>query len=117
MSKLREKILNAKDIKEENVPVSEWEVEVQVRGLTGSARAKILSACVDTQTGAMDFEKLYPELLIASVYDPETGEKVFADADRDALNGKSGGALEKVAQVAMKLSGFNQAAVKEATKN
>lgn len=117
MSKLREKILNAKDIKEEKVLVPEWEAEILIKGLTGAARSKILADCIDQRTGAMDIEKFYPELIIATAFDPDTGEKVFEPADRDTINTKNGGVLEKVAQVAAKLSGLDQNAIGDALKN
>lgn len=116
MSKLREKILNSKDIKTESVFVDDWQVEVEVRGMTGKARAALMDNTMK-DNGKMDFEKLYPELLIATVYDPETGEQVFQPADRDQLNTKSSGAMEKVAKVAMKLSGLDPNHVEKAEKN
>lgn len=115
--KLRDKILNAKDIKEEKVAVPEWDVELLIKGLNGKDRADLMSSCIDMKTGSMDFEKLYPGLIISTAHDPETGEKVFDATDRDMLNTKAGGALEKVAQVAMKLSGLNPEQLDEAKKN
>lgn len=113
---LRERILNAQDIKSERVTIEEWGVEVEVRGMTGAARARVLQVSFD-KNGTMDHEKLYPELLIASVFDPESGEKVFSGADREALAEKSAGALEQVARVAMRLSGIDPEARDEAEKN
>lgn len=113
---LRDKILNANDIKSEKVTVEEWGVEVEVRGMTGEARAEIMEQAVDKE-GNMNFKKLFPTIIIASTYDPETGAKVFEPADLDMLNSKSGGALDKVSKVAMKLSGLDEEAVKKAEKN
>jgi hypothetical protein len=116
VSKLREQILNAKDIKSEKVNVDEWGVAVEVRGMTGKSRADLMNNSMK-DNGKMDFEKLYPELLISCTYDPDTGDRVFQQADRDALNNKSSGALEKVAKVAMKLSGLDPDDVEKAEKN
>ncbi|WP_018130716.1 hypothetical protein [Effusibacillus pohliae] len=113
---LREKIFAAKDIKSEIVEVEEWGVKLEVRGMTGRARSELISSCMDNK-GNFDLVKLYPQIVIATVYDPETGEKVFDPADRDALNEKSSGALEKVAQVAMRLSGLDMEAMNQARKN
>lgn len=115
-SKLREKIFQSQDLITENVTVDEWGVTLQVRALNGKNRAKLLNDCMDKQ-GNMDLEKFYPDLLIASCYEPETNELVFDAADRDQLNTKSGGALEKVAQVAARLSGLTPTALGDATKN
>ena len=111
---LREKILAAKDIRSERVHVPEWGVEVEVRSMTGAQRARVLQGA--TVDGEVDLERLYPILLIETVYDPETGEPVFDAADRDALNAKNSGALERIAKVAMRLSGID-AGAEDAAKN
>lgn len=116
MANLRDRILSASDIRRESVRVPEWDVDVEVRGLTGSQRARLMKNGFDAR-GGVDFERLYPELIIASTFDPETGQQVFSEADRDSLNGKSGAALEKVAQAAMRLSGLNPEAPEAAEKN
>lgn len=116
MANLRDRILGAADIRRETVHVPEWDATVEVRGLNGTQRAKLMKTGFDAR-GAVDFEKLYPELLIASTYDPETGQPVFTEADRDALNGKSGAALERLAQAAMRLSGLSPEAPAQAEKN
>jgi len=111
---LRDKILQVKDIQEETVDLTDiWGVKLLVRGLTGRQRAKLLQNAVSTK-GDVDLERIYPELVIYSVYDPDTGEQVFKLADRDALADKSGAALERITQVAMRLSGLTPEAVKEA---
>lgn len=116
MENLRDKILNAKDIKTELVVIEEWDTTVEVKSLTAKKRARIIGEAMDGK-GKMDFEKLYPDLVISSTYDPETHEPVFQMADRDALNEKSGGALEKIAQVVLKLSGLDKESVQIAEKN
>lgn len=116
MSKIREQILGAKDIRSETVAIPEWGVTVEVRGLTGTQRARLMKNGFDAR-GTVDFERLYPELIIASVFDPETGEPVFGEADREALNAKSGAALEQVAQSAMRISGLSPDAGAQAEKN
>jgi hypothetical protein len=112
-SKLRQFILDADDIQTEKVFIDQWKIEVEVKGLMGIERAKMLNE----MKGAIDFVKLYPQIVIATTYDPETGEKVFEAADIDVLNTKSGAALEQIAAVAMKLSGLQSGAVTAAEKN
>ena len=109
---LRERILSAQDIQSERVHVPEWDVEVEVRSMTGAQRARVLQGA--TVDGEVDLERLYPILLIETVYDPETGEPVFEAADRDALNAKNSGALERIAKVAMRLSGIDAGAEERA---
>lgn len=114
---LRDKILNANDIQSELVTVAEWDVQILVKGLTGQARATLLQESLDMKTGRMDLVKMYPDLLISTCFDPESNTRIFGNEDRDALNAKNGGALEKLALVAMRLSGLEDNAVQNATKN
>lgn len=113
---LRDKILSAKDLKAEKVYIEEWDVEVEIRSLTGKSRANLMSEAMD-KSGKMDFEKLYPELIISCTFDPESGDQVFNKTDKEVINSKSGGALEKIARVAMKLSGLTEESMVEAEKN
>ena len=116
MSSIREQILGAKDIRSESVAVSDWGVTVEVRGLNGTQRARLMKNGFDAR-GVVDFERLYPELIIASTFDPATGQPVFEEADREALNAKSGAALEQLAQAAMRISGLSPDAGTVAEKN
>jgi hypothetical protein len=117
MSALRDKILNAKDIKSEVVHVDEWDADVEIRGLSGAERASLVDKATVKETDGegkhtsrVDQSALYPLLIIATAYEPG-GEKLFTDGDRDAINGKSAGALEKVAAVSMRLSGMGDQTV------
>lgn len=113
---LRDQILAADDIESEIVPVPQWSVEVEVRGMSGTARATFLQSYTN-EDGSVNWSALYPSLLIATVHDPATGERVFQDGDEDVINAKSGAALEKVAKVALRLSGMEQNAEEEAGKS
>lgn len=108
-SKLRAKILDAKDIRSEAVTISEWDVTVDVRGLTGAQLVDITTAAVvtdDDGTKRTDNNLLARGLILASVYDPETNELVFEPSDADALYAKCGLALNKLAAVSMRLNGL-----------
>jgi len=129
-SELRQKILEVEDIQIEIVPVTEWDVDIEVRGMSGLERAGFLRRSTDKE-GEVAFERFYPELLIATCFEPPekneegtyedvvlgTGEKLFEPADRDTLNSKSGAALERIAQVGQRLSGLGQQDVEEAEGN
>lgn len=113
---LRDKILSIDDTKFETVTIEEWGVDLEIKSLTGKVRAKLMNETMNDE-GKMDIEKLYPELIIACTFDPETREPVFEAADRDTLNTKNSGALEKIAKVAMRLSGLDADSVEKAKKN
>ena len=120
MSKLRDKILNAKDQRKEKVYIDEWDAEIEVRSMTGKERADLLRKCMirdDKGEREVDFEKLTVHAIIACCYDPETGEKLFEETDRDMLNTKNAGALEKLSETAFKLSGLGDKAKEKARKN
>jgi len=109
VSDLRSRILNVDDLPEEEVVVPEWDnITIIVRGMTGQSRAAMMSRSVDPETGEMSMEALYPEVIIATVYDPETGQPVFDANDRGPLNLKSSGVLERIAQIGMRLSGLTR---------
>lgn len=113
---LRDKILNTNDIKSELITIEEWGVELEVMALTSKKRSKIISEAMDAK-GRMDYEKIYPDLVIASSYDPKTHEQVFEKSDRELLNEKNGGVLEKIAQVVLRLSGLDNQNIEVAEKN
>ncbi len=109
---LRSLVLAADDIVTEPVEVPEWKVTLHVRTMTGSARADMLNAASDPETGQMDFKSMYPNIIVATVVNPDTGVPIFTPADVDLLNQKSGKALERVAQAGMKISGMGEEAEK-----
>lgn len=112
---LRDRILQAKDIESHKTHVEQWGVDLDIRTMTAIERSRLVSSCTK-EDGTVDMEKMYPMLLISSVYDPETGEKVFSAEDIDALQDKSASALEFVAQKVMEVSGMTAKAVDEEGK-
>lgn len=105
-SKLRDKIANIKDIKEEKIHIPEWGVDLLIRSLSGAVRNKIMNASLN-KDGKMDLDRFYPDIVIASCFDPETGEQVFEPTDREMLLSKNGAALERIAQKATTMSGLD----------
>jgi hypothetical protein len=111
-SKLAEEIFALNDLSSEVVEVPEWRTEsnpagkYEVRSMTALERARSLKSAYDPDTGDLDFEKVYPDLLIACVFDPETGEPLFAPADAEKIGTRNAHAVEALASVAMRLSGM-----------
>lgn len=112
---LRDRILQSSDITSNLVTVEQWGVEVDVRTMTARERSRLVSSCTKAD-GTVDMEKMYPLLLIAAVYDPETGDKVFSNEDMDSLQDKSASAVEFLAQKVMEVSGMTPKAVDEEGK-
>lgn len=108
---LRERILEHDDISRETVDVPQWECKVEVRSMTVAERSRMMQqAADDAESGkkALDFTKLYPSIIIACVFDPETGDRVFTEEDAPALLEKSSGAVEPLAKLALALSGITE---------
>lgn len=112
---LRDRIIAVDDTQREIVQIDEWGVEVEVRGMSGAARAALSQEAADNN-GNINFRKMMPEIVVGCVFDPETGEQVFGDVDKEVVMSKSGSALDKIVAVAMRLSGFGEKAVDEAGK-
>lgn len=113
---LRDRIIAVDDLQREIVKIEQWGVEVEVRGMSGAARAAIVQDAADNN-GNVNFAKMMPEVVVTCVYDPETGEPVFTHADKDTIMSKNGAALEKINTVAMRLSGFGADAIDVAGKD
>ena len=121
---LRERILALDDRQYEEVDVPEWrEVlgsePLRVRGLTGTERdAWEASLLRDTPGGRgrprMDYSDLRAKLVVRCVVD-ESGRRVFTDRDIGALGGKSASALQRIFEVAQRLSRLTDEDVEELT--
>lgn len=107
---IRDQIMKAKDISGELMEIKEWGVKVEVRTMTARQRARVMENAIDPVTGKSSISVIYPEIAIACVFDPESGEPVFTNDDKDALLEKSGAVLEKIASKAMTLSGLTEEA-------
>lgn len=107
---LRDQIMKAKDISGELMEIKEWGVKVEIRTMTARQRARVMENAIDPITGKSSISIIYPEIAIACVFDPESGEPVFTNDDKDALLEKSGAVLEKIASKAMTLSGLTEEA-------
>ena len=86
--------------------VPEWGVTVEVRGMTAAARASLLQRAA-ANGGTIDLVSMYPSLVVGCTYDPDTGERVFTEADYGPIGEKSGSAVERIAAAAMQLSGIS----------
>ncbi len=113
---IRDQIIAANDIKTELVEIPEWNVTILVKSMTGAERGQMLKA-VTTKDGQVDIGKAVSDVLIFTAHDPETEERIFTLADRDLLNEKSGSAIQRAAEVGMRLSGLMPESIDEAGKD
>ena len=106
MSDLKKRIKDADDIQHEVVHVEEWNVDVEVRGMDGEARAEYFNSSYD-DTGKPIYGKASVHIVIETCYDPETGGRLFEPTDASWLLKKSGMALNRLGLKAMQLSGIS----------
>lgn len=117
----RDAILTASDIQTEEVAVPEWGGTVRVRGMTGAQRDAYEDASLSMpdkkkQTRAFIYKDARARLVAWSVVD-ENGKRVFSDADIPRLSEKSAAALQRIFNVAMRLSGISEEDIEELIKN
>ncbi len=114
----KDQILQAQDIMFEDVPVPEWGGTVRVVTLTGNERDAIEASMIVGKGKNKDVSlaNLRAKVVARSVVDEE-GKRIFEDEDIAALGRKSAAALNRVYEVAQRLSGITQEDVDELTKN
>lgn len=105
---LRDKILAAEDIPSETLQITEWNVDLLIKGMTAGERIALMQSAFDQATGQVNMAAVYPDVVVACAHDPETGEPVFTNADKPAILSKSSAAVEKIADVGLRLSGIGK---------
>jgi hypothetical protein len=113
----RDAILKAAALKTEDVSVPEWGGSVLVRELRGRERDE-WEASLAVQRGRQmvpDVSNMRAKLAARTIIDQD-GEPVFTQQDVAALGELSAAALDRVFEVASRLSGLQQDAVEEMGK-
>jgi hypothetical protein len=110
----RQEIIDCDDIQTEVVKVPEWNGEVMVKGLTLAEKDvwsdSILIDGKASITGAT-------AKLCALCMRDESGDPLFKEEDIPALQEKSAPAMDRIFQVAQRLSGIGQKEIEETVKN
>jgi hypothetical protein len=114
----REGILAISDIQRETVDVPEWKGTVLVQGLTGDERDDFEATCVQgrgrkTEVNLRNFRA---KLVVRACRDAE-GQRLFGDDDAPALGRKSAAAINRVFEVAARLSGLTEEDMEELAGN
>ena len=114
----REQILGAQDLKTETVDVPEWGGQVLVAGLTGTERDRFEQDSIQGKgkNVTMNFANMRARLVALAVVDSD-GKRLFAHDDVKALGGKSAAALNRVFEVAQRLSGLTDNDLEELTED
>lgn len=110
---LRDRIGKSPQVAKELLTIPEWDVTLEVRGITLGQRSRIHSegyTITADEKPRPKFEVFYPLLLMFSCYDPTTGDPVFSGPEADVMtfvNGLNPGVVDRVARVGMRLSGLS----------
>jgi hypothetical protein len=107
MTDLREMILGTNDLPSEVVEVPEWDAKVRVRGMTAREKDAFVAQITNLSTGEMSWQNATALLIVRTVVDDD-GQRVFSDADADALGEKSAAATQRLFNVAQRLSAFSE---------
>jgi len=120
----REDILQIDDLPTEDVYVEPWGAWVRVRALTAGERDAYQNSMFEVrhrgrgQPPEIRYkpEKASARLVALSVID-EQGNRLFTEADVEALARKNARAIDIIAAVARRLSGLDEEALEEAEGN
>jgi hypothetical protein len=94
MGSIRDRVAASEDIQKQ--VVKPWGVDIEVRTMTGAQMESL----------DKDSANFRSEIIIASCFDPETGEKAFRVEDIDMLNGKSALETGKLLKTIFRLNGM-----------
>ena len=111
-------ILEVKDIEIEQVDVPEWGGHVFVKGMTGLERDTFEASIVQQRgkDARVNMVNIRAKLAAQTICDEE-GLRLFNDKDVKALGKKSANALQRVFDVAQRLSGITEDDVDELAEN
>ena len=115
----KDEILNCNDLVTEIVSVPEWSGEVIVRCLTGEERDELESLVVQEKSEGdrkVDLSNFRARLIALSAID-EKGDRLFTIEDVIKLGKKSAKALDRVFNVAERLSALRNQDGEKAIKN
>lgn len=110
----RDQILGADDVEFADVAVPEWGGTVRVRGLTGAERDEYETEITRIRGSSVEMrlQNARAKLVVRACID-STGDRLFTDADVAALGKKSAKALNRVWNIARRLSGLSAEDVEE----
>jgi hypothetical protein len=107
----RDAILTSEDKAHEDVTVPEWGGTVRVAGMTGADRNSYQASMVvlgpNGSVQRLNMNDQLAKLLSRCLVD-ENGDRLFSDKDIKALSAKSGAVLDRLGDVAMRLSGLRK---------
>jgi hypothetical protein len=111
----RDMILKSDDLAKEKVSVPEWGGSVYVRCLTGVEREQWEGIAIRARD-AKNYTKVRTSLLTMCLVD-EKGNRLFADQDVRDLGQKSAKAMDRLVDVALRISGISEGEIEKMEGN
>lgn len=114
----KDDILKAADVKTEEVQVPEWGGTVLVRGMTGAERDAYEASVMVQYNGQVQMNTANgrAKLVVKCIVDDD-GNRLFTDEDAVEVGAKSGRALDRLFEVAARLSGLREEDAEAAAEN
>lgn len=115
---IRDQILGAASLPTETTKVAEWnDAVVVVRGMTGAQRADIAEA-INSNAASATKKSLDSQVkaIICCVVD-DKGTPIFTEADKEFLVNQPAQLIDRLAEIAFRLSGLEKKAKETAAKN
>ena len=110
----RDQILAIDDLPIEQVKIPEWKGSVYMRTLTGKQRDEFEQTAIQRKTKKGSDIRGLKVKLVAMCLCNKDGKLLFAGRDDEAkLIEKSGSALERLSEVAQRLSGLDEKQIEE----
>lgn len=111
-----EQILEKDDTQQEDLHIPEWDGWVCVRGLQGNQRDKFEDSLMDSK-GRTRVLNARAKLAQLCLINPKTGAQLFSEQKIIELGRKSSAALQRVFELAQKLSGLTDKDMEELEGN
>ena len=114
----KDAILGADDLKVEVVAVPEWGGDVKVRALRGSERDFYEQSLFtgEGENRKFTLANARAKLMVLCIVDDE-GKRMFQDGEADLLGQRNAAVLDRLYDVAQRLSGIGGKALEDAVKN
>ena len=110
----REEILASRDLRDETIDVPEWGGKIRVRSLTGWERDQYETSITQQSGGNVTFNLLNARAkMVALTVIDDDGDRVFSDEDTIELGKTSAVAVNRIFEVAQRLSGLTNEDVEE----
>lgn len=115
-AELRDKILAASDLHKEEVHVPEWDATIFVRVMTARERDSFEAEQLALSKKDRGTDNIRARLVVLTAVDA-SGARIFGASDADALGNKAVNAMDRLANVAMRINRFTASDIEELKGN